>query len=809
VVKEAIAELDHSLQYLVRYKLICYAYEDWVPPRAGPEAQVVVNTYLLRPEDADIVVCLLWQRMGTPTRELIDPETGEPYRSGTEYEFLSAYRHSLAHERPILLLYRCVRPPAPGEMVDAEQVKLVEAFFHRFSAGGDLRGLIRSFTDRTALEQLVRRDLHQVLSKDIEPSSAGFWAAGRADRLSSSTPVFFLPDNLPPDYVERPVALESLRKALLASQPQVGVVAAAAVHGQGGLGKTVLARAICEDEAVLGFFHDGILWTSLGQSPDVGIKQRSWIRALGGDVTAATTVDEGKAELQRLLRNRTMLLVIDDVWNAADAQALQVGGQACRILFTTRNALTVVGAALLPLTVMHRQESLTLLERASGGIVTDAQYAGEVAGRTGNLPLALRVIGALIQAGIDWTDIRQALNEHNLRFIAFEQADVLSAIGTSVEALPAGERLRYQELAIFPRGAPIDDGMVARLWGRTGGLRELEARRLLRLLKARALIQTDGTLHDLQYDYLQAVVPLDDQVGLHGHLVDTYREAGGRLELPDDDTYAWQRLAYHVAQLPQFEDLRSLLTDVRYLQGKIARLGTESVVADCRLGSSDDLLSAIGEALRLGAHILDRMPGELENQVYGRLGWTSVLHHVPMNTRPHFRLLSPTLTSPGGPLVRMFLGHAASVIRCNFAADGVTIISGSQDGTLRTWNALTGQSIRVLSSQSKFVRCWSFSPDGRFALSRSLDGTLRLWDVATGATLHMHSIHDLILTCAFSPDGRFALGGSYEGTLLLWDVTTRQQVIRFLGHTDAIETCALSPDGQVALSGSRDKTLRL
>ena len=104
VVKRVVQELDRSPHYLYRYKLIPYAYEDSAPALAGAEAQVVVDKYLLRPEEADIFVGMLWLRMGTPTKDLINPETGAPYQSGTEYELLAAYRASQERGWPA----RCV-----------------------------------------------------------------------------------------------------------------------------------------------------------------------------------------------------------------------------------------------------------------------------------------------------------------------------------------------------------------------------------------------------------------------------------------------------------------------------------------------------------------------------------------------------------------------------------------------------------------------------------------------------------------------------------------------------------------------------
>src|SRR5690242_11077544 len=76
VVKQVVDELNRSPRYLNRYKLIAYAYEDSTPALVGPEPQAVVDEYLLRSESADIFVGMLWLRMGTPTKDLINPETG-------------------------------------------------------------------------------------------------------------------------------------------------------------------------------------------------------------------------------------------------------------------------------------------------------------------------------------------------------------------------------------------------------------------------------------------------------------------------------------------------------------------------------------------------------------------------------------------------------------------------------------------------------------------------------------------------------------------------------------------------------------
>ena len=58
-----------------------------------------------------------------------------------------------------------------------------------------------------------------------------------------------------------------------------------------------------------------------------------------------------------------------------------------------------------------------------------------------------------------------------------------------------------------------------------------------------------------------------------------------------------------------------------------------------------------------------------------------------------------------------------------------------QDGTVIIWDAGTGQRNYTLSGHSREVNACSFSPDGGSVLSGSDDKTLKIWDAATGARL--------------------------------------------------------------------------
>ena len=157
-----------------------------------------------------------------------------------------------------------------------------------------------------------------------------------------------------------------------------------------------------------------------------------------------------------------------------------------------------------------------------------------------------------------------------------------------------------------------------------------------------------------------------------------------------------------------------------------------------------------------------------------------------------------------GKLLRTFDGHSMGVMSVAFSPDGGSVLSGSADNTVKLWNAATGKLIRTFEGLSDWVQSVAFSPDGRSVLAGSLDDTVRLWDLATGDVLRTFKGSSI----TFSPDGSNVLSGS-GNTVKLWELSNGQLIRTFEGHSGFVVSVAFSPDGRTVLSGSLDGTLRL
>lgn len=182
---------------------------------------------------------------------------------------------------------------------------------------------------------------------------------------------------------------------------------------------------------------------------------------------------------------------------------------------------------------------------------------------------------------------------------------------------------------------------------------------------------------------------------------------------------------------------------------------------------------------------------------------------------------------------RILYGHTDYVYDIHFSPDGTRLVSGSEDGTARIWNAKTGEEIALLKHEgsvrrvrfvppgdllvtaaetstplliSTSVRIWepdpstgtyscrvlpggtgrdvfdiAVSPDGRRLVAsvnspdRSIVSNVRVWELPKAESCELLRDSDSVTDLEFSPDGQYLVatgtfgGRPYKGAVLIWD----------------------------------------
>ncbi len=108
-------------------------------------------------------------------------------------------------------------------------------------------------------------------------------------------------------------------------------------------------------------------------------------------------------------------------------------------------------------------------------------------------------------------------------------------------------------------------------------------------------------------------------------------------------------------------------------------------------------------------------------------------------------------------------GHTNQVRSVSFSPDGLRIVSGSWDNTIKIWNADNGSLIRTLDAPNS-VLAIAYSPDGLRIVSGNSNATIKIWDSNNGSLLHILKGHSrYVPSVAYSLDGSQIISGGRDG----------------------------------------------
>lgn len=225
-------------------------------------------------------------------------------------------------------------------------------------------------------------------------------------------------------------------------------------------------------------------------------------------------------------------------------------------------------------------------------------------------------------------------------------------------------------------------------------------------------------------------------------------------------------------------------------------------------------------------------------------------------------VLAPSLQAAAPILVVNDSGHTAAVNRVCFVPRDRTLVSVSNDKTIRQWDLTSGECLRVLRppigpgpagilnalavspngellavggyefngenhgvflirlrdgetmqvlrGHKNVILDLQFSPDGRWLVSGSADKTARIWDVQAQRSKGVLRGHQAgVYGVAFSPDARHVATASLDKTARIWSMEKQQTTVEMTGHVEGVQCVAWSPDGRMIATGCTDRSVNL
>ena len=170
IAERVIRRLDHEFSYHLRVEPYLWEREPLVASQSFQEL-------IVRPSETDIVLVILWSRLGVLLDEakFPGPLSGRAV-TGTEWEFEDALKSARERRLPDLLLYRKTEKPKGefGDRAEVEerqrQTELVEEFMRRWTRDADGKAFTAAswvFSDTTDFQQQLHQHLTELLRKRV------------------------------------------------------------------------------------------------------------------------------------------------------------------------------------------------------------------------------------------------------------------------------------------------------------------------------------------------------------------------------------------------------------------------------------------------------------------------------------------------------------------------------------------------------------------------------------------------------------------------------------------------------------------
>jgi NB-ARC domain/Trypsin-like peptidase domain len=378
---------------------------------------------------------------------------------------------------------------ASGQRVEVVQLKVDE---HLGDFGGYSGSAVLDSLGRAVLALLIeQKPLRTAVDLGERPAASNvLYAVSIGDVITAcgllvrtATPLRYVVGPLPADMMTRSALLDAAVGRVIVTAGGGTGAGLVLLRGPGGAGKTVLARQVAKDRRVWAGFPDGIIMLRAGQAATADDVNRQLQGALGYQ----------DRDLADALAGQRLLLIVDDVWDNGLLTALRGNLPGTVTVLATTRGVFVPGAVLVEVGAVSRDEAICMLARGLPRSAELEQVLGDLAETLFRWALLLTLAAAEIhrddeldpgfgdeddspqpEPGVVIERARTLRNEFlddptRLDDLApTPEAAAPRSVGVmvlrSLQWLGPEHRARFEQLAIYPADALINQPMLEDLW---------------------------------------------------------------------------------------------------------------------------------------------------------------------------------------------------------------------------------------------------------------------------------------------------------------------------------------------------------